>query len=367
MKKFISTVIIIILAFLLVSCQDKKNNVPFSLQDLEKLAEGTDYTGQKFGEKISRAWPFSDGVAFIEGTSRKNMLYCIDTEGIVLFQTNKLYIERSDSGVGFHNGITVVKDTNYNFAICDKKGKLHYAGEFGATKILSDWDMLTKSHDYFGNDAVERAFKDGYVFLENRNSTYQGTSMAIMVINSSLNVICDALPDCNDINDIIDYHNGYVFLNNGIIFNLNSNKIETDQPILENLNVYLSNGEILYDITDEKVMDVSQYSTMTKIIYKKGKILAIFENGINYYFSILNNDGTLAFQPILYQNGGFGHEIEFNGDIILTNSDGAKTFDCSGKLLGETFESNASLSMDDNLVCAQGKYFDKYLNLLFQE
>lgn len=337
---------------------------------------GIDYTGEKLQQEITESKAYSEGLAFVKCENyRENVIYCIDKEGKVVFQSSDFFIDGTDQGVGFHNGLTLVTTKNKEPAICDTKGNLYTAKDLDADKILTTPKEVL---EIWGHLTIKKAFYDGYIFLQKTTKSYNGNVSEISIIDSKFNTI---VPYTTALSGVLApagveyYHNGYIFFDKERVFDIKNASFVDDYKAINfdkaNLEVQEKNDGLYYEIIDERICSLRQYNTLKSVEQINGLFLCGFEtNDQADWVGILNSDGTLRFDPIYV---GYG-DYQFNGQILLvSSSDGTNkrttTYDINGNKLGELAGyHNAELSQDENIIVihnSEPPYFTQELTPLF--
>ncbi len=365
MKKTVSLIIFAILIMLpLVGCSNKApsniNEADDSSGSFETSsnAEGVSTDSAKVDvNKISDITDFSNGLAFLE-YENDDRLYCIDKNGNQIFALENCYIVYSvDKQFPiFNKKIAMIEKAN-GYILCDKKGKIYTAEDFGASRICG----------------YQEAFLDGYIVLAREEESYKGTKVEMSIMDSDFTTL---VPFSTKLASTIednhfDYYDGY-FYNEDIILDLRTGSTLSKK---EDMNVspallsywstgnyatdsklkHLKGGDIYNAITLEVVANAEESEEISDVRFVGDVGLASYYSDHIYWFNVITKDGKPRFQPI--KGTPYIEDIEFDGETILVSDtctfekDGKtihgislKTYNTDGKLLGERFFDSDGLS-----------------------
>lgn len=353
MKKTVSLIIFAILIMLpLVGCS---NRAPSDINEAGDFsgsfetssnAEGVATDSAKVDvNKISQITDFSNGLAFLE-YENDDRLYCIDKNGNQIFALENCNIVQDPK---FNKKIAMIRKAN-GCILCDKKGKIYTAEDFGASSICM----------YLG------PFLDGYIVLEREEESYKGTKVEMSIMDSDFTTL---VPFSTKLASTIkenhfDYYDGY-FYNEDIILDLRTGSTLSKK---EEMNVspallsywskgsyatdskwkHLKGGDIYNAITLEVVAKAEESEEISSVDFVGDVGLAFYYSDHIYWFNVITKDGKSRFQPI--KGTPYTHDIEFDGETILVSYTGTfekdgktihgislKTYNTDGNLLGEQF------------------------------
>ena len=230
---------------------------------------------------------FNNGIAYVKYGANENVdeqeIVFIDKQGNILFKS-KDYFVMNDEPLFTTNGVTLLKEKNAsNYVLCDiKSNKIYTASDLGGTSIV-----------YIG---FEEAFRDGYIFVEKVETTYDGSTKLLAIYNDKLEEICSFSEEIHKFTigdgfQFTEYNNGYIFNN----------------TVDHNIYLDVANGVIGEDVTK---IPLSPDLNAWEKLEGKFKTLAyrtefsnncagvVFESEGVYYYSITDIAGNLAFDPI---------------------------------------------------------------------
>lgn len=358
MKKTIIFIVVAVLAFSLLTSCSNENNPTNNNKGGNALS-----TSQIDVSNISRFTEFSNGRAFLKYKDDANT-YCIDKTGKVLFSLEGCNI---NNFAKFNGKLAMIETSSYQeYILCDEKGKIYKAEDFGASRIVLEQDIH------------KQAFLDGYIIMERREESYTGTKIELCVLDSDLNTL---VPFSSDLNvNGYDYYDGYIFYLDNTFLDLRTGKLVTDSAqinVSAPLLTYFSNGsysqryehlqggDIYNAITGEVVGTVEGSESISSISFKGDVGLAIYYTDNGIWFNAIAQDGTAKFEPIK-ANVTDASGIKFDGETILltyqclkesTNTIGLglTTYDTSGNLLGEVVVEDwsfylGSISLNDGVI-----------------
>ena len=332
MKNFLSTVLAIVMVFVLSACGSKIGNE--SGNDLQSSA--IKHTGKKISGEITSASVFSDGLAFVCLDGNKEKVYCIDEYGNIVFELeNKVQSAMGEIFVKFKNGYALIDG-----GICNTKGEIIYPKDVGAT-------------EFFGI-----ALKGGYIIATKVTADYSASKQEIGVMNTDFewvvqpsetiyNEICEDLWTASASNTQSFYANGIVYFDGCKKYlNLKTGEISDKADIKipsENWIYYTDytfrngNEEIMVDLSN-----LSNIESTGNNSYKNGKVPVIFFNQQigKRFWTLVDEKGEFLFEPVEMMNfTEFMYSwIEFDGENTVFYDKTMKKLNCfnsKGKLSGE--------------------------------
>lgn len=376
-KKFLLIVLSILIVCMFCACGEKQsaetdskkvsstNDVNKSESEENISGEDTDVDSNKkpsednpnsikLKGEIEHSTDFVNGKAFvkIKGDFEKN--YCIDKNGIILFEIDPvIWNEESHNRVfvsGFYHGITLISDNFGMYCmVCDENGKIVKAEELGVSAFYAD------------------PLKDGYILALVDGKS--GEKDKIGFLNSSLEWVVEPSAEIERTLDVYGhgetlcpYYYDYVLYGYGGGVDVRTGEIckETFRTFGKehgsgfSENWYSESGDYYYGNTTwkKKMLDLekdnfpAEYSSYSVSVdgasFVNGKAPVLFSLGSGYgynCFSLMDETGTLIWKKAV-EVGFYIDYITINGNYILVVSNGqsqikAKTYDLNGNLVGE--------------------------------
>ncbi|MBR5223330.1 MAG: hypothetical protein IKV81_04120 [Clostridia bacterium] len=355
MKKTINLIIVVVLIFSLLTACSTKSNPSSNKEGINLGASKVDTSNIYF------ATEFSNGLAFIQYEEDKKTVYCIDKTGKELFELedcNLLDFAKFNGKIAM---IETSTSDGYGYIICDKKGKVYNAADFGASQIV----LNTDNH--------KKAFLDGYIILERREESYTGTKIEMSIIDSDFTTLVPFSAELAEIinNDSFningtDYYDGYMYCREykgtgATVLNLrtgtllsDTKQMEVSKPLISyysddivssGLEDFLEGGDIYNELTCEVIAKVKDHEAISQISFIGDIGLATYWSDNGIWFNVIEQNGTAKFEPLKADS----ENISFDGETILVSSDAVlvkkedgavyssslKTYDVNGNLLGE--------------------------------
>lgn len=351
------------------SISSSTNSVESSVEDSSFEEETSELTSSEQTEvknkidktKISDARPFSEGKTFVsyKGTENLSTEYCIDKEGNILFSVELGLLNESP---GFHNGIATFRGPDpHGLCFCDEEGNITTPADLGADEFL---------FDTFPETDPELPFADGYFFARKTESSFEGNVHKAAIFNYNFEKVVDFSTELYELyqkyfeDNSCSYYDGYVYFTSDYeehffnCFDIRTGKESHDyEDILNKINIKHpsdfwesdSGQGTAYDkpqysysdiITREKVIDLSQYTTIDEVGEFKNGLAPIFfkvsdDVGTTNYFTLLKEDSSFAFEPIEVESP-WGY-YEDNGVYLIpsfidNSTSTLLTFDVNGKI-----------------------------------
>lgn len=385
MKKIIIMLLCLVPVFCFEACSEIANENPKQIEsstegagseakDENDVADETSETkdennaagnGQAIkidADTINDSHYFSEGLAFVHLKNDITKTYCINKNGEINFTLGGYYYDIT----GFHNGLAVLEDLQYNtLFLCDTSGKLIMAEDLGATAI---W-----------KDKLYAMFIDGYIpIIRTSDSTN-----ALSIIDSNFSTLVDFSQELyvffkNKL-PYYEYYGGYLYhfgydsyldLRTGAEHEGLANMYAELKPKYESDMWQQHRKEYLYDVrykNDGKeniVLDLTKYkdTLYNSSGFENGLASIMFRTkdpdvGYKTYFTILREDGTFCFEPIeLFEGEAYNLTLR-SGDSFLVN---ITSYDHSSVRF-ITFDKNGKIAESDQLIGAYNYFSDDVL------
>lgn len=340
--------------------EDKKgisNFIPgMDISSADESHEEECWVAQTFSEVTDildiEATTFNEGYAFVRVRKEKNEFYVIDKTGSIKFPLDIGSTVMAE--LCFYNGLCFLDDSTIsppNVYLIDTKGNKYTAEDFGGTALgVTDIDL----------DMLE----GGYFIVDKVTSTFDGATYETAVYNTNREQVQPYSTELYTFIHDQEYSKSFLFYNGYIIKYVG--RVVDDEAQTYHIATDTYGG--FRDITvkhkmdfaqysndaysdqkgmcrnDEILLDLSQYETLSNVEYIGDNGIALFRNEANdYYFSVMDTEGNLKFDPIYYGKLNYC-TIDFNGSVIMTKNflnqpDGEmlvqiKTYDLNGKEMG---------------------------------
>jgi len=327
---------------------DSKDNIEDIHSDLNKI--DTDKVNMSL---VTSASAFNNGIAIVRYDYNDKLtdwqFLFIDKTGNILFETRDYYCDINAPITP--NGIVLLhpKEQGVEYVADDiKANKIYTASDLGGTSIVYD--------------GFEEAFRDGYLFVEKVETTYDGSTKTLAIYNDKLEEICPFSEEIHKFTigdgfQFTEYNNGYIINN----------------PVDHNIYLDVANGVIGEDVTRiplspdlnawEKLE--GKFETLAyRTEFSNNCAGVVFESEGVYYYSITDIDGNLAFDPIKTEysagtlNGekreyvlGYLDKQNNNFHIELFNMDGQTgTLDIPVNYTGTVYDWYSCLYGDKTVV-----------------
>lgn len=337
MKKLLAILLCLMLCFSLAACGGDTEYYPDDDSNYDYASdENTDYGEDNSSEDeqiisgtFTDATPFVDGRAVVKTSSG---LYMIDKKGKILLKYDD-NIEKYNYNSLCKNGLFICeKGSEYGF--CDSKGKFTSFDEF---------DIEFISYVSIHND---------YIVATQKLSTYDKTVNKIGILDTKLKWVVEPSEDLYNTLESIKSS-----LNNSLVSSLWDSKNQVDNYVYltKNKSIDLSTGKISETEKDKNVPNsknspLENNNNIHSCI--RGKAIAEFSNDSVKFFSIIDLNYNLLFDPIEAHRGLNPFEIAWDGEYIAVisnkHSPCCYTYDTTGKLLGE-WKWDDYVSSDSNI------------------
>ncbi len=311
------------------SSDDDDSTNDFLDNNKENENNNIKHTGKKLEGTIAAASVFSEGLAFVKITGNKDTTYCITKEGYIVFVLDSSYnisnVELYFANLKFVNGLAPI-----NNGLCDTTGKVTYPEDVGATRF---YDI---------------ALEGKYILAEKITSTYNSAKKEFGIMDLSFNWVVEpteALYNAFSFSESTYYHKDYLFCgDNKCYLNLKTGEIVYEPPFSTPSSEWSIYTDHTYrDENKNIVLDLSQHETIYKLgEFKNGKAGILFYNkeSRTYYFTLIDEKGKFAFEPVSFEAATGLREICYDGKdtiFITTGSlggDAAMCYNTNGELIG---------------------------------
>jgi len=323
---------------------------------------------------ISRAEPFSDGVAVIEEAG--NGRWLIDNTGKKLWSHQEKLPDNTSLQGYFVSGLCVARDlSTYNQRVVmavDKKGEIVISTDKqGFTGICFQYnDMMRHS-----------SLQDGYLVAYKIVENHTGVVLQIGVLDTKGNwliPLSEDNPISRAVKDSgrIEYEPSYLYLGegfvlitdtrmgvNGFILNIKTNKwFDAEFNINDYCGVFMENGVMMsaggnqkvtangevsappvhmegiyasglflggyaetfgyYDANGSRAIDMSQYESITDHGFQGDKALIEIRNSNgNAFFTLIDRQGNFAFEPIALGGAALSpNSVAYSEGILIHRS-----------------------------------------------
>lgn len=325
---------------------EKGDNLKDNVEDIQSDANKTDDSKVDMN-CVTDASPFKNGIAYVEyganETVEEQEILFINKQGNVLFKSKDYFVMNGEP-IFTPNGVTILREKKgNNYVLCDiKANKIYSASDLGGTDIV--------------RDRFNDAFEDGYMLVEKIETTFDGSTKTLAIYNGKFELLCPFSEEMYD----FALGTGYSYYNNGYILN----------DSYPNQYIDIKNGVIGEDIT--KIPLSSDLNAWDKLEGKFDTLAyrtefsnncagVVFESEGVYYYSIIDIDGNLAFEPIQaeYSEGTLNGEKR---EYVLGNLDKQ-----NNNFHIEMFDMNGRTGTIDVPVQYTGRVYDRYLCLYGDE
>lgn len=369
MRKTVALVAILAALLGLSACgqsttkQEQSGNTDTALTDRSETDNAVKDTGVKLEGTITAASDFSEGLAFVSVDGNKNVTYCINKQGNVVFTLNEKLAVTSSISAAFVNGLALLNSIG---GICDTTGKITMPTDVGATA-------------FYGS-----ALSEGYILAESVLSDYVATQKRLGIMNTSFEwvveptaelyeALCGSLAGgwyCFDGVMYIKDIDRYLNLKTGAV----TESVSATWPSSQWQMLYAD--KILRDPTGQAMLDLNDYKNLSRyssIHFVDGKAAVGFYNSEarTYFVSLIDEAGKLLFDPVQtaipagnVENGGY--RVSYDGQYILVtggsaNNVQAECYDASGNKLGSLSTESMKymsygFSLSDGVVLLSGTY-----------
>lgn len=397
MKKVISFALVLALIFSLAACGKKKNSDIEVVKDYESQpASGDSEGGQKTALNLTSAYNFVNGYAWVKSSGSESCSL-IDTSGKIICASTS-WVSDSDEISGAHdmsNDACYVEENAgekdgkviYNYKIINKEGKVVASSEDGKfDEIYACGDNLFFVHKYESSIDVSRHLygtinekgefvnqlkecpygvleKDktkyigGKAFLVNMDGSYYGnlyvymssngkyfgevTDEGIGNVGSSLYVINQYGIKAEGSDTLYSPRDGYEHI--AIRSDGKIEKAPAFDEIINGMLVKRDREKESVSFTDPatgKTASFSKYYPVYIDTAGKDNFLIMIEGADGkYYYTILDKNGNMLFEPIegtrgeIYSERAAGETYASDGRLVLASSDGYSVLDYTGKVI----------------------------------
>ena len=288
-----------------------------------------EHTGIKISGDITGASAFSEGLALVALNGDKEKTYCINKEGYIVFEIDVRSVDATGEITGkFENGLALVGDV-----FCDAKGKVTTPEDVGATAFS------------------DLALKNGYILAERVISDYSSAKKELGVMDTNFQWIVEPTEvlynATNGISMIPATTESFCFGDYAYFdstqkyVNLKTGKV-TDSLGEFPSDQWLNSQNAFYDLDNNVMLDLSEHQTIdmpagSRFINGKAPVRFINRETNKYYFTLVDENGQFAFEPIettFFQNFVY----DGNNILLLDQAIGPKkirSYDLKGTMLGE--------------------------------
>lgn len=282
------------------------------------------------------ATTFNEDYAFVRIRKEQNELYVIDKTGNIKFplEINSIAMDE----LSFHNGLCFIKNNTVAYLI-DTEGNQYKAEDFDGTVLHT-------------TDIDQELLEGGYFIVDKVTSTFDGATRETAIYNTKCKQVHPYSSELYAFfhSDRLEFYNGYVIEDDTKIYHIATNTYGEykDLPYAHKMDrTYYS-----HPVGSEKgiyrdsvlLMDLSQYETLRYVEYIGDNGIATFENEENdHYFSIIDTNGNLKFDPIYYGNM-INNYVGMNNCFTLFN--------------GNTIMTQTNINQPDNTLLVQIKTYD---------
>ncbi len=292
-KKIVSLFLVAVMLFCFSACGNKNNSIETNSISTEPPTVDPEKIPLK--EQIYKALPFSEGLAFVSLSEQEPINTCIDKKGNIKF---KLTSTTDKCVSGFKDGHALVL-TNNEYCLIDKKGKVVVSPE---------------THGYTNGFGVlnNETYSDGYFPVYKVTKSFEGDTYEYGVIGSDGKWILE-LSSKYQLNSYIPQYNHTINYSDDY---LDVETTNSDQPLWWNLkdgtvtttvieydliNQYGPGAVSYCDVKGNAQIDLNEkYPTAwSGDNFKTGEdyTTVCFHNEGTMYFSLLNRNGELQFEP----------------------------------------------------------------------
>ena len=394
MRRIIAGLLALCFICCLCSCDASDNRSDDSSKDRDNLVpdynggvvgNDSEYAESIKGNEVEYATPYSEGLMFVKLTNDDTNIYCVDKNGNVAFKLDDSIVNvHSSQFMGEHAFVSVKeeKGSDYRTAVCDKKGKLTYPSDVGATKFYGPEEIL----------------KAGYVLAVREEDSYNSTKRELGVLNTKwewevplseelYNKLEDALVDVYKENFVV----GNVFYSVALSksLNLKTGEVRTadmkkvtpssEWGVPRNCEAYYRVKSNMVVPEDGKYVDLRGKNIAVASRFVNGKAGVLYHNkdANKYYVSVIDEKGVNQFEPTEIKYSSLLFQIVTDGEYLASIEAGVVVVrDLSGTKKGEfsldDFR-NAEIGISNGVVIVSGKKggkkvavcLDAQLNRLF--
>ena len=336
---------------------------------------------------------YSDGYAFVELDGDESKTYCIDKEGHLKFSLEGKYLVES----GFQNGYALLsryqETYGLEYCLCDENGKITVPKDVGATYFSMDNDWVKQPND--GIRPFEDLLSDGYIIVV-RNVIYDDEAVIEYgIMNTDFEMVVDYSEDL----DFLLRHAWYY--KNGIMYGINysdwnretgkwekypfsffdiNNPMEIEHEMdtfLKKVNVN-NPSDVWYSYFDGEVFDFLNTEIFNLSVHGSNvNFLGDFENGVapirlisgeNIYFSVVDEENNLKFEPILIGKSSYSSYCGYdNGKYLYRNGESDTltfyVFDETGLIKKQEFDDGRAFMKysDERIILGINRNNSRYI------
>ena len=236
-----------------------------------------------------------------------------------------------------------------------------------------------------GSELISEMWKDGHFLVEKVTSDYSGTKHEVAIFNSKLEKTKDYSEELYTwfekgrekyfhgfiLNDNIENTIEVLDVKSGALVESTLEGFYATAPSNNRSDLWYSNGYKIKILgTEEVICDLKEkYPTIDYLSsFENGVASVVFETENNYYFSVLNEDFELQFDPVKCPNIGSTNQPIRDGDYFCVFRTGENTevlvFDKNGMVSEHTFQSRGGIHFNDGII----KFtFTEFYNMQFEK
>ena len=345
MKKFISIFLIVSLMLtLFAGCgkektsddeSDKKPSTTVGVNgEVNDDAPSVDANKIDLTKEIFKAQNFQNGIAIVttvEAVDGRNIYTTnfIDKKGNIIYKSTELSLYANS--VISKNGAVITSNEESIFNIREKKEVT--AADLSGTEII----------DIYNHPQYKSCFKDGYIFIQKTETTYDGNTKSMAIYSDTFELLYDYSTELYDFlenhsyNAQRFYHDGYIIYKEDYeevyeekYFDLNTMRFDTDHSKID-FETFRAE-----EIADETLFRSNKYPTMSQhtsfVDSTDGTAGITFNSEGVCYFTIVDMEGNFLFEPVQTKgvvvggcNGQFTVLSYGEGEYII------EIFDTTGK------------------------------------
>lgn len=383
MKKVISFALVLALIFSLAACGKKKNSDIEVVKDYESQpASGDSEGGQKTALNLTSAYNFVNGYAWVKSSGSESYSL-IDTSGKIICTSTAIEIHGMSNDACYVKEKVGDKDGKaiYNYKIINKNGKIVASSTDGKfDEILAAGDNLFFVHKYesgidvsrhlygtinekgeFVNKLREYPYRynlpseqytkyigakafglnsNSYIYMSSNDTYFENTNTSPINIGNSLYII-----NKNGIqaegSDTRYYSNDYEY-----VVIRSDGKIEKAPAFDEVINGALvkkdreKNSVSFTDPATGKTATFSKYYPVYIDTAGKDNFLIMIEGADGkYYYTVLDKNGNMLFEPIegtrgeIHSERAAGETYANDSRLVLRTDEGYSVLDYTGKVI----------------------------------
>lgn len=343
MKKVVSLLLVLSLVMLLFSAcsQETDSGSRKKSNRVTTTGNNSDQWGDKWGSDDSPQIEYLgkiDATSFVAATnfvngraavakSKAGPVYIIDKKGNILYEFD------------LHGKNIMGLFEVGQFFLVNREGKIG----------LINWDgELVWDEDMGVSAFYTNAAEDGYILAEQVIETFDSTTHKLGVLDNNFNWIMEPTEEMYEKAPLSRYkytrdyyyHKGYLYITEyDNCLNILTGEVVKyrDVGFEHPSESWTVMGDTLVDPSMDVKIDLSQYTNMYGFGRFEGGLTHIsFRNRQTgtYFFTLVKEDGTFAFDPVEVGEG-IPSISRDSSVIVMTTGTFIKSFDATGKLLGE--------------------------------